>query len=254
MDLQTFGERCSGVRKLDDDRVRFDCPLDPSHTVVVRRIGDRLLVVCVDGCDRAAVLEALHLSNSDLTISSDSSSNGSIPEPEKPGDAFSVDPGPSVANGVPPAPRSRDFGGWQLEVGYYIKQCFDAVPENQREALATHTDAILIDTVIEKPLGLIRDHQHPLWPLPPGLSETEVEEEIRRLAEKAVSAFKDVYLPGHAAGLPAISNGSVQLPAVGEIDRTPSTPLRLGRRCKRINGNPSGRGLCATVAQWCTPV
>src|SRR5215472_11754608 len=158
MDLQTFGERCSGVRKLDDERFRFDCPLDPSHTVVVRRIGDRLLVVCVDGCARRAVLEALHLSNSDLTISSDSSSNESIAEPTEPADAFSVDPGPSVANGAPPAPRSRDFGGWQLEVGYCVKGCFDAVPENQRETLAGHDDAVLVDTVIEKPLALVRDH------------------------------------------------------------------------------------------------
>jgi hypothetical protein len=215
MDLLGLAGRCAGVRKLDDERFRFDCPLDPTHTVIARQVGDRLVLVCLENCERVAILDALSLNDADLTISTRPALNGPIMGPSAPLEAVSAPPAMPAANGAHGSPKTRDYGSWQLEVGYCIKGSFDRVPREQREMLAGYDDATLIETVIETPLSLVRDHQAPLWPLPENLSDTEVEEEIRRLAENAVKAFKDVYLP-------ATTNG--QMPAVlgvGEIDRTP---------------------------------
>src|SRR5262247_24600 len=66
MDLRSFAERCSGARQLAEDRIRMDCPIDKDHTLVARKTGDRLMIMCFEHCTNEAVLAALGLTEADL--------------------------------------------------------------------------------------------------------------------------------------------------------------------------------------------
>jgi len=68
MDLRSFAERCSGARQLAEDRIRMDCPIDKDHTLVARKTGERLVIMCFEHCTNEAVLAALNLTAADLTI------------------------------------------------------------------------------------------------------------------------------------------------------------------------------------------
>ena len=66
MQLGAFSERLSGVRVLDQEGLRANCPLNPAHTLLVRRMGNRISIMCLEHCDEAAILEALGLVEDDL--------------------------------------------------------------------------------------------------------------------------------------------------------------------------------------------
>jgi hypothetical protein len=117
----------------------------------------------------------------------------------------------AAGNGKAPSAAPRDFGKWQLEVGYQFKEWFGAVPENERELLASTEPDALIDTIVTQAKDWIAAEKRPLWPLPE-LAESELDEELQRLAGAVVKAFREDYLPAIAED---------HLPAVGEIDRTP---------------------------------
>src|SRR5215472_11126929 len=112
MDLQEFAGKCAGARQLDEDRIRFDCPLDPTHTAVARRVGDRLVLVCFENCERGAIIEALGLGDADLTITTGYSPNGHASAPASPLGAVSDTQAVPVAYGVPEGRKPRDPGNW----------------------------------------------------------------------------------------------------------------------------------------------
>ena len=66
MQLGAFSERLSGVRVLDQDGLRGNCPLNPAHTLLVRRMENRISIMCLEHCDQDRILEALGLVEDDL--------------------------------------------------------------------------------------------------------------------------------------------------------------------------------------------
>lgn len=201
MDLREFSGRFQGVRWLGDQKFRSQCPCpthqdsDPELSLIARESNGRILVACfADLGDTAdSILNTLGLTTSDLKIA--------IPDATVPVAAFSTNGATNGAaassNGHVEPPKPRDFGQWQLEVGYKFKQWFGVVPEHQREALASTEEDTLVETLITQAKGEIAAEKRPLWPLPE-LNESELEEELDRLARKVVAAFRDDYLPAIA--------------------------------------------------------
>jgi hypothetical protein len=174
------------------------------------------------GDSQESILAALGLTPADLKITPTSPS-GISPEPtEPPAAAFSTN---GTTNGVassnghvePPQPPAIDFPTWRYHVGVLsMKKAFDDVPEKDRPTIASMESAQpgkLADLLVEKAHEVINDHLAPFWPLPPELSETDVEEELHKLASQAVAAFCNVYLPA--------KDEEYELALPTEIDRTP---------------------------------
>jgi hypothetical protein len=223
MDLRSLAQLVPGSHFLTELKAQARCVLpghqDSDQSLLLRQNGERLTIGCYGGLGHTAdaLLTALHLTRSDLVVSRPASqtSSAALP-PGSPSAALSTNGtthDATIWNGHVEPPQHRDFGKWQLEVGYQFKGWFGAIPENQRELLASDDDETgLIETLINQAKDSIAAEKRPIWPAPE-LTETEVDEELRRLATMAVRAFRDDY------HLPAVAEQ--HLPALGEIDRTP---------------------------------
>lgn len=215
MDLGTFASRFNGVRWSGDEKFRAHCPClthrdgDPSCSLVARVVSGRIIVACFAdlGDSTETILTAVGLTSADLRAQTSSG----LP-PKAPAAAFSANGATNGSNGHVEPPQTPAFGKWQVEVGYQFKQWFGSVPENERELLASTEENTLVDTLVTQAKDWIANQKRPLWPLPE-LAEWELEEELHRLAEAVVKAFRDDYLP-------AIAENHLPDPT-GVIDRTP---------------------------------
>lgn len=88
-----------------------------------------------------------------------------------------------------------NYGRWRLEAGYVIKRALDNVPEDQRPMIASMEAARLIELVVSQAREVIAEKKPPWYPLPPELSETDIDEELHGLASRAIEVFREVYLP-----------------------------------------------------------
>jgi hypothetical protein len=241
MDLRQFAGRFEGVHWLGDQKFRSQCPClthndgDPELSLIARESNGRILLACIadQGDSTDSILTTIGLTAADLRISIPEAtvpaaalstngtthySNGKLPDVEAVTDDTpslsggwrtqrareSADSGRSAA-----VTASRDFGKWQLEVGYRFKHWFTQVPDQQRELLASTEEDTLVETLVTQAKDWITAQKSPLWPLPE-LNESEVDEELHRLAVKIVQAFRDDYLPAIAEEhLPAVPGHSV---------------------------------------------
>lgn len=109
-------------------------------------------------------------------------------------------------------PKPLSFGSWQLEVGIAIRLLLGAIPEKMREAIATGPVEKSIDQLSTQILIAISNHSGQVGRVPEELSQTDVEEEVRRLAEHAVTRFREAYLPTtvEEPGLPTVGELPVE--------------------------------------------
>src|SRR5215813_12926424 len=177
MELVELVERVEDAQWINQQKTMLKgrCPKDRAHVLKVMLIGGVLRFLCLSGCASEAL--AAHFTT-----------NGSTPAPAL----------PAPTNG------KRSYESWRLELGYAVKGVFDAVPENDRTLIASGTEAGVVDTVVKQIVE--RLDKRPLWPLPEGLSQTEVEEDIVKLATDAYRVFQNAYLPattnGHLPDVP----------------------------------------------------
>lgn len=111
--------------------------------------------------------------------------------------------GTTPTNGHPPEPEPQpvepkqlpaiDYGRWRLEAGYVIKRALDDVPEQSRRMVASMPHDRLVDLVVKQAREIIAAREAPWWPLPPELSESDVEEELHSLAGMAIKVFRSAY-------------------------------------------------------------
>jgi len=193
MDLHQFAGRFSGVRWLGDEKFRAHCPCpthpdgDPECSLLASQSNGRIKIACFGefGDNADTILAALNLKTIDLDTT--------IPKAETPAAAFFVNGTQSTVGSNGATPHKRSFGTWQLEVGYQFKGWFGAVPEKQRVLLASSEENTLVEILVEDAKKWIEAHKPPTWPLPEELSESELDEELRRLALSVVKAFRDDY-------------------------------------------------------------
>ena len=103
----------------------------------------------------------------------------------------SPDPDPPPIDQVP----AIDYGRWKIEAGYLIKRALDDVPENDRPMIASMPAERLADLIVKQAREIISEKKPPFFPLPPELSETDIDDELNALANRAIVVFRDVYLP-----------------------------------------------------------
>jgi hypothetical protein len=133
-----------------------------------------------------------------------------------------------------------------------VKRTLDDVPENDRPTIASMKHDRLIDLIVKQAHEVVDARVPPWWPLPDGLSETEVAEELHKLAAQAVTLFREVYLP---AQVPAIRELAVEtFDAAIEanqryLERVPVIEnLLFSSACSMITGGKhSGK---STLARW----
>jgi AAA domain len=104
----------------------------------------------------------------------------------------------STSNGVqavhPPQPTAEQaLRDWRYRVGLLIKKALDDVPEKDRVTVAGFTKEILVDSVVKEAREMLAAQQAPLWPLPPDLTDTDAQEELDKLANRAVEVFCNAY-------------------------------------------------------------
>jgi hypothetical protein len=185
MDARTFAERCSGARKLDDERFRMDCPINPEHTLVARNAGDRLVIMCFEHCANGAVLDALNLAEADLKIPPSDSGMGTAGT-ETPGETLSVNG--TSSNGVRPQLRAlAPIDIWKFRVAKVV----EADCEQAHELTYRNTSQeALIDSATQNALAIIQE----AGLLPP--EETDLELEVRHIAEGVLQGYLDKYEAG----------------------------------------------------------
>lgn len=125
--------------------------------------------------------------------------NGHTQQPEPPPQEVST----------PQLPVS--YHDWRYKVGMVVKKTLDDVPVKDRPMIASMKPERLIDLIVKQAHDIVDAREAPWWPLPEGLSESEVDEELHALAGKAIEVFRNAY--------PAPVE--YHLPSAGEIDRSP---------------------------------
>jgi hypothetical protein len=131
-------------------------------------------------------LSALGLTESDLTVQT----SAALPS-RSPSAALST-------NGVHHAPAVNgngaqtaiDYPTWRYQTGMIIKESLDAVPEEGREYIASMTSDGLAQKLVEQARELLL-----LQPRPAEFSDTDVDDELHKLAAHAVEVFRGAYLP-----------------------------------------------------------
>src|SRR5262252_485194 len=220
MDLRSLAQWVPGLHFLSEVKAEGKCvlpghPDDDSSSLLLKQNGDRLSVGCYAGLGHTtdAILSAWHLTRQDLIVSRPPPSEHPAIATEPPAAAFSGNGsssnGSAAANGhFRPPP---EFDAWRLRLGYVIKGALDAVPEKDRQLIASGPKNRTVDLIVKQAHELIAEHDPQVWPLPAELAETEVDEEIQKLAGQAV----DVFWSAYGVELPPASSVST------EIDRNP---------------------------------
>jgi hypothetical protein len=217
MDLRGLAQLVPDSHFLSEVKAQGRCILpghrdgDSDQSVLLRQNGDRLTIGCYGGLGHTtdALLTALHLGRQDLIVSRPASQTSHSLPPKAPAEAFSVNGTSRDASERSQAPVI-DFPTWRYRAGMTIKGCIDAIPQEGREIIASMTPEGLAEKLFEQARELVI-----VQPRPPELSDTDLDDELHKLAAQAVEHFRNAYY------LPATTNGEIQLPATVEIDREP---------------------------------
>lgn len=116
--------QCAGLKQLDDGRIKFACPLNPDHVVVGRPLGRIYHLLCLGDCPTDQVLDALGITQSDLTIGPPSSQEPPAIERKPPQESFS-------GNGTSHRPKVAPRHAYALA---YAKYGIPVFPLHEREA------------------------------------------------------------------------------------------------------------------------
>jgi hypothetical protein len=111
----------------------------------------------------------------------------------------------NAASSVPPAqpPQPIDdpaplpavsYTDWRYRVGMVVKRALDDVPEDQRPTIASMAPDKLADLLVKQAREVIEEKKAPWYPLPPELSESDIDDELHGLATRAVTVFQGAYL------------------------------------------------------------
>lgn len=196
--VDPWQSHCEGLQQLDDGRIKFACPLNPDHLVVGRPLGRIYHLLCLGDCPTEQVLDALGITQSDLIIPASPSAQEIPSGPCAPQDVVSP-------NGA--LLHAQDFPKWRYDLGMEMKTYLDAVPEKSRHLIASMEPAELAKELVAGARKHLAE-----FPVPPEfeLSETDVDDELNKLASLAVERFREAYLP-----------------ALGEEQRAASKPIQF---------------------------
>lgn len=252
--VQALASRAKSVSWIDANRIQCECPIcasenggtDEVRNLFARRTGEQVSLVCFAGHTDVAILQALELTRTDL--SSPPHKNGTVAPPQSPAEPFST----NGATTTLPA----TYAEWKYQSGMVIKRAlYDSVPEKDRPTIASMQADKLVDLLIKQAHEVIDIRVAPWWPLPAELSETDIDEELQEMAGRAVTLFRNAYLPATSNGHPAVVDLPVEtfdaaiIANQRYLERQPVIEgLCFSSACSMITGGKhSGK---STLARW----